>query len=160
VINTAKSPDGESPFEVELRAVPALYDLILHRPESNIVFVGILVVTLVHGRLLRIILSSILFRNLDHMSEFTHHNTCINLLDIIIHNDSNGFLGEPLLDTYKLIDGRFSTFDDNVDVKPVNVPLKTDTKPNILLPKVNHPKNIQIIPVMLDDRRHLNSIAL
>jgi probable phosphoglycerate mutase len=39
----AKSPEGESPIEVEKRAVPALYDIILNRPEKNIVFVGQLI---------------------------------------------------------------------------------------------------------------------
>jgi hypothetical protein len=36
----AKSPDGESPAEVEARAVPALYDSILNTSGSVFVFVG------------------------------------------------------------------------------------------------------------------------
>jgi broad specificity phosphatase PhoE len=40
-INIAKSPSGESPYEVEKRAMPAFYDCILNRPETNIVFIRI-----------------------------------------------------------------------------------------------------------------------
>ncbi|KAJ3246786.1 hypothetical protein HK104_007847, partial [Borealophlyctis nickersoniae] len=77
----AKSPNGESPVEVERRAVPALYD-ILQRPEQTFLIV-------VHGRLLRILLSSIVYRSLDHMQKFTHHNTCVNVVDAIIETDAS-----------------------------------------------------------------------
>ena len=37
----AKPPKGESAYECESRAVPALYDCILNRPEKNMLFVCI-----------------------------------------------------------------------------------------------------------------------
>ena len=67
----------------------------------------------VHGRLLRIILSSILHHSLDHMSDFTHHNTCLNILDALI---------EPRQDELR------------IDL---------------------HPRNINLVTVLLDDRSHL-----
>ncbi|TPX50772.1 hypothetical protein SeLEV6574_g00719 [Synchytrium endobioticum] len=73
----AAAPQGESPFAVEIRSVSLLYDLIYSRSENNLVFV-------LHGRLLRIILSSLLNRNLSKMDSFRHHNCNINILDIEI----------------------------------------------------------------------------
>jgi broad specificity phosphatase PhoE len=35
-----KAPFGESPFECENRAVPAIYEFIMNRPEKDILFVG------------------------------------------------------------------------------------------------------------------------
>ncbi|KAJ3050832.1 hypothetical protein HK097_008180, partial [Rhizophlyctis rosea] len=86
----AKSPNGESPLEVEQRAVPAIYNL-LNRPESTFLIV-------VHGRLLRIILSSIVYHSLQHMQSFTHHNTTVNVIDAIVETDPSrypDFVGEP-----------------------------------------------------------------
>jgi hypothetical protein len=37
---TSKAPIGESPIDVERRAVPALYDCLLHNPGKNILFVS------------------------------------------------------------------------------------------------------------------------
>ncbi|KAJ3036485.1 hypothetical protein HDV00_002694 [Rhizophlyctis rosea] len=74
----AKSPNGESPLEVEQRAVPAIYNL-LNRPEEVFLIV-------VHGRLLRIILSSLIYASLQHMQSFTHHNTTVNVVDAIVES--------------------------------------------------------------------------
>ena len=73
------SPNGESPNQVETRAIPAIYSIIQTRKESKILFV-------LHGRLLRIILSSMLYQNLDKMSEFTHHNTSVNVIEAHIYS--------------------------------------------------------------------------
>ncbi|KAI9361630.1 histidine phosphatase superfamily [Zopfochytrium polystomum] len=73
----AKAPQGESVFDVERRAVPEIYKVILNRPEKCIAFV-------LHGRLLRIVLSSILTYSLDNMDYFPHHNTSVNVLDALI----------------------------------------------------------------------------
>lgn len=63
--------DGESPYQAEVRAVNKLYDIILDQANGackSIVFI-------LHGRLLRIILASILDKDLTCMSKYTHHNT-------------------------------------------------------------------------------------
>ena len=39
---SAKAPIGESPIDVERRAVPALYDCLLKNPGKNILFVSML----------------------------------------------------------------------------------------------------------------------
>jgi hypothetical protein len=40
----------------------------------------------VHGRLLRILLSSMLDGVLDHMAEYSHHNTCVNEIRVYRRN--------------------------------------------------------------------------
>lgn len=74
-MNLARAPGGETPIEVRERVLPIIYSL-LSRPEQNILVV-------VHGRLLRIVLSSILYGNLYHMQSFNHRNTCVNVVDIV-----------------------------------------------------------------------------
>ena len=71
---TACAPGGETPIDVRERVLPVIYSL-LNRPEKTILVV-------VHGRLLRILLSSILYGNLYHMQSFNHRNTCVNVVDI------------------------------------------------------------------------------
>lgn len=71
---TARAPGGETPLEVRARVLPIIYSL-LERPEDKILVV-------VHGRLLRILLSSILYGNLYHMQSFNHRNTCVNVVDV------------------------------------------------------------------------------
>ncbi|ORX45031.1 phosphoglycerate mutase-like protein [Piromyces finnis] len=71
---TACAPGGETPLEVRERVLPIIYSL-LKRPEKTILVV-------VHGRLLRILLSSILYGNLYHMQSFNHRNTCVNIVDV------------------------------------------------------------------------------
>ncbi|KAI9329723.1 phosphoglycerate mutase [Obelidium mucronatum] len=75
----AAAPGGESPIEVERRAVPALYDVIRNAlpNEKHIAVV-------IHGRLIRIILASILRNDLSYMNSFHHANTCVNVLDVAI----------------------------------------------------------------------------
>ncbi|KAJ3304218.1 hypothetical protein HDV03_002955 [Kappamyces sp. JEL0829] len=142
----AKSPQGESPIDVEARAVPALYECILQHPGKTFVFV-------VHGRLLRILLSSVLFRSLDHMNEFTHHNTCINLVDVIIESDPAYFPTTPLLDIHNLLGGhQQQELDDNVHIA-TRTPVSP--KPHIEIPALQHPPNLKFVPIFLDDTRHL-----
>jgi probable phosphoglycerate mutase len=71
---TACAPGGETPIDVRERVLPVIYSL-LKRPEKTILVV-------VHGRLLRILLSSILYGNLYHMQSFNHRNTCVNVVDV------------------------------------------------------------------------------
>jgi len=71
---TARAPGGETPIDVRERVLPIIYSL-LERPEKTILVV-------VHGRLLRILLSSILYGNLYHMQSFNHRNTCVNVVDV------------------------------------------------------------------------------
>jgi len=71
---TARAPGGETPVDVRERVLPIVYSL-LERPEKTILVV-------VHGRLLRILLSSILYGNLYHMQSFNHRNTCVNVVDV------------------------------------------------------------------------------
>ncbi|KAI8901667.1 histidine phosphatase superfamily [Globomyces pollinis-pini] len=153
-----KAPSGESPIDVEARSVPALYKLVLERPEKVFLFV-------LHGRLLRIMLSSMLFRSLDFMSEFTHHNTCINLVDTIIESDPEKFSDTPLIDKFKLFNSekKVLELDDNVHLTQVNAAqhhqkaVSKIGKPAISTSRFQHPRMLKFIPVLLDDRRHLPS---
>lgn len=77
----AKTKGGESPKEVEDRVRPAMAKILDETisPSSStipsIVFV-------VHGRLLRILLSSLLEGSLNKMQSYTHHNTCVNTVQV------------------------------------------------------------------------------
>ncbi|KAJ3242008.1 hypothetical protein HDU81_008880 [Chytriomyces hyalinus] len=78
----ASAPGGESPLEVELRSVPALYNVITSHPsKTNFAVV-------IHGRLIRIMLASILNRNLSFMNTYQHFNTCINTLDVAVLDET------------------------------------------------------------------------
>ncbi|KAJ3238391.1 hypothetical protein HDU78_011449 [Chytriomyces hyalinus] len=78
----ASAPGGESPLEVELRSVPALYNVIASHPsKTNFAVV-------IHGRLIRIMLASILNRNLSFMNTYQHFNTCINTLDVAVLDEN------------------------------------------------------------------------
>jgi len=78
---TARAPGGETPIDVRERVLPIIYSL-LERPEKTILVV-------VHGRLLRILLSSILYGNLYHMQSFNHRNTCVNVVDVYYEKVNN-----------------------------------------------------------------------
>ncbi|KAI8911821.1 histidine phosphatase superfamily [Gorgonomyces haynaldii] len=137
----ANPPNGESPLQVEARAMPALYKY-LDRPEETILFV-------LHGRLLRILLSSFIYRNLEHMSAFTHHNTCLNLIDVIIESDQSKFSDDPL---HGCTVQETHVLDDNVSVDPLKV------HPRVHMPVQStlvHPRNLTLLPLLLDDRSHL-----
>jgi len=71
---TAGAPGGETPLDVRDRVLPIIYSL-LKRPEKTILVI-------LHGRILRILLSSILYGNLYHMQSFNHRNTCVNVVDV------------------------------------------------------------------------------
>jgi broad specificity phosphatase PhoE len=111
--------NGESPYEGEIRSVNKLYEIILDRandPECKSI------VLVLHGRLLRIVLASILHRDLTRMGDFTHHNTTVNIVDAFIspatdceekkvrkysragHSDRVEFLG-VLFDSYSHLIG-------------------------------------------------------
>ncbi|TPX62660.1 hypothetical protein PhCBS80983_g00327 [Powellomyces hirtus] len=155
-------PNGESPLEVEKRSVQAVYDL-LDRPESNLIIV-------IHGRLLRIIMSSLFYRSLSRMSEFVHHNTCINVVDVIVEKD-HGKLdkGPPLntsldtLSTFARTPSGNRVLDDNVKIQPetsakiegaFNRPRKSDGPETW----VAHPKQFTFVPVVLDSIDHLPEV--
>jgi hypothetical protein len=128
---TVSSPNGESPLQVERRAIPVIYKLIETRPENTIVFI-------LHGRLMRIILSSLLYHTLDQMGSFTHHNTSVNILDAIIHTD-----------TRQQQVPQSPSSSDSPSPRPGPVTVKTDS--------IYHPINIEFKAVLLDGRDHLPS---
>ncbi|RKP40299.1 phosphoglycerate mutase, partial [Dimargaris cristalligena] len=67
---------GESPLHVENRIIEPFVSII---EQAN----GLdHVVIVVHGRLLRIILSSLIEGNLGWMGQYTHRNTCVNQIQV------------------------------------------------------------------------------
>ncbi|KAI9595690.1 histidine phosphatase superfamily [Syncephalis fuscata] len=76
----ARPPGGESAAEVEKRALPAIHRLLEEHGGHNEHLVIV-----VHGRLLRILLSSLLDGVLDRMRIYQHRNTCIN--EIRVYHD-------------------------------------------------------------------------
>jgi hypothetical protein len=73
------------------------------------------------------------------MSIFTHHNTCINVLDVII---STIRTDEFIVDKFKVLEQR--TKKDG------------EQKPSVHIKDFEHPKNIKFVPISFDDTRHLN----
>lgn len=71
----ARAIEGESPADCLRRVVPAL-EQVSRLPYKNVVVIS-------HGRLLRILMAFLFEGTLDHMSLYTHHNTCINLIQSI-----------------------------------------------------------------------------
>jgi hypothetical protein len=92
------------------------------------------------------------------MNDFTHHNTCINLLDVIVESDPVNFTSNPTLDTYNLLSARTGTvsLDDSVPI--LQEAKKTlSPKPKLQLFNLVHPQNLKFVPIALDDRSHLPS---
>ena len=121
---------------------------------------------LVHGRLLRVILSSILYQSLQFMSKFTHHNTCINLIDVIIETNLSELKGTSKVDESainKLTRSLDGSLDDNLGPSKGYDQSLDDGDALLRHSKIRkaslvHPENIRFKPLLLDDRRHLASI--
>ncbi|ORX88510.1 phosphoglycerate mutase-like protein [Basidiobolus meristosporus CBS 931.73] len=79
----AKFEGGESPREVENRAIPVIADILKNLPDVKQPGVAVVI----HGRLLRILLSSLLWGNLHQMPAITHSNTCVNELHVYRADD-------------------------------------------------------------------------
>lgn len=69
----AKIPSGESPLDVQDRLKPALETIMARNLENNILIC-------MHGRAMRILLATILEKDLRAMDEFEHNNLCLYLL--------------------------------------------------------------------------------
>jgi probable phosphoglycerate mutase len=61
---------GESPKQVQKRILKGL-DLVLSRPEEDIILICM------HGRAMRILLSTVFNYDLACMNHFVHHNLCL-----------------------------------------------------------------------------------
>ncbi|KAI8585325.1 histidine phosphatase superfamily [Geranomyces variabilis] len=164
---TAKVPGGESPLEVEKRAVEALYKL-MERPESNMIIV-------VHGRLLRIMMASIFYHSLVRMNEFEHHNTCINVIDVII-DTNHAKRGDPSIadsangaataaPRANWAPSGKNAFDDNVSQAPTTLAEAAQASERRneagnteehLVTAVTHPRHLTFVPVVLDSIDHLS----
>lgn len=70
---TMSTDQGESPMDVRLRQMPVI-DLILSRPEEETVLVCM------HGRAIRILLTTLLEKPLSEMDVFEHQNLCLYVL--------------------------------------------------------------------------------
>ncbi|RKP13596.1 histidine phosphatase superfamily [Piptocephalis cylindrospora] len=101
----AKTRGGESPKEVEDRVRPAMARVLEAAlpsasgpPSSSIPSI----VFVVHGRLLRILLSSLLEGSLSKMQSYTHHNTCVNTVEVYRQDKSKDQEGD-LLAGYRFV---------------------------------------------------------
>ncbi|KAJ3286993.1 hypothetical protein HDU76_007898 [Blyttiomyces sp. JEL0837] len=145
----AKAPNGDSPFDVEARSTVEIYKL-LSRPETNIACV-------VHGRLIRILLASIINRNLTVMNNYSHHNTSINVLDVIM---------DPTLDPKTLEEftksgatfiprkGYVRDLPPDLELDESDIVVKGEPV-NGAVTCVEHPAGVAFKAIVLDDRGHL-----
>jgi broad specificity phosphatase PhoE len=70
----AKITQGESPFEVQERLLKFL-KIILSRPEEDIILICM------HGRSMRILLSTMMHNNLNYMHQYNHQNMCVYIIN-------------------------------------------------------------------------------
>jgi len=84
-------PDGESPLDVERRAVPVIRQLMEQKVESQ----GLIVC---HGRLLRVVLCSLLGQGLDKMGLFPQENCAVNILE---YDVETGKFSELVINSYE-----------------------------------------------------------
>ncbi|KAJ3060762.1 hypothetical protein HDU98_003270 [Podochytrium sp. JEL0797] len=156
----ACAPGGESPIEVEKRAVPALYDVIRNSlpSEQNIVIV-------IHGRLIRILLASILNHNLRSMNTFHHANTCVNVLDAVVLDETAAKDQELKL---RFVSGVTTAVNKSllgVDKASNSLPTTPDVKTlssfdGAVNPTktLTHPEDIAFRAVVLNDTKHLENV--
>jgi broad specificity phosphatase PhoE len=100
----AKAFEGESPADCVRRVIPAL-DQVLQLGCKRIAIVS-------HGRLLRILMAYLFEGNLDNMSLYTHHNTCVNVVQPIPVSDVKAPVSVPESSSthrrrYRTIETRF-----------------------------------------------------
>ena len=76
----AKIDTGESPKEVQKRIIPVLTTIASRSSEKNILIC-------MHGRAMRILLTTLLAKPLKAMDEFEHNNLCLYLL----HYENNEY---------------------------------------------------------------------
>lgn len=91
---TMPTDQGESPMDVRLRQMPVI-DLILSRPEEETILVCM------HGRAIRILLTTLLEKPLSEMDTFEHQNLCLYVLSYNYLN--NTFTLETANDTTHLL---------------------------------------------------------
>ncbi|KAI8854638.1 histidine phosphatase superfamily [Chytridium lagenaria] len=129
---SAKAPSGESPFDVEDRACPELYNL-LNGDENNIVLA-------LHGQILRVVLASMLFHDLRYMPNFEHSNTAVSVVDVAI--SSNPKDSEAL-----------KAFSEGGCLNRQS--LRTSAVFPLCSPNVNHPAGVSFKVVLLNNTDHL-----
>ncbi|KAJ3414090.1 hypothetical protein HDV05_007124 [Chytridiales sp. JEL 0842] len=78
----AHAPEGESPFDIESRACGLIYDLLLRQRPQAQTFCFV-----IHGRLMRAILASLIDHDLGYMKAYEHHNTSVNVLDALVFEE-------------------------------------------------------------------------
>ncbi|KAJ3297786.1 hypothetical protein HDU79_002260 [Rhizoclosmatium sp. JEL0117] len=151
----AASPGGgESPIDVEARAVPAIYNILRQclPTEQNIAFV-------LHGRLIRIILASILNHDLSYMNTYHHANTCINVLDAVIldpESAKDDELKRRFVNGVQTILNRGPSMIDAVGASlPTTPNTVTRAVGKALNPTLAHPNDIVFRAVVLNDTAHL-----
>ncbi|KAJ3149663.1 hypothetical protein HK101_002027 [Irineochytrium annulatum] len=159
----AKAPNGESPIDVEERSTPEIYKL-LERPETDIVIVA-------HGRLLRVLLASLLFQDLTYMEAFTHTNTCVNIIDCAVSSapEKDHAALEEFAKSGINVTRRERTKDDNIlapDTSGADEKggppgftaadiIMGDGRKDKASPKIAHATNIGFKVTMMNDSTHL-----
>lgn len=96
------------------------------------------------------------------MSDFTHQNCCINVLDIILDTDKSNFGTRNLLDPYNTL--KFADADqsqhrqNNRKLNDTTGDLSIDQPIISTSSSISHPDCLSFVPIALDDRRHLASL--
>ncbi|KAI8620788.1 histidine phosphatase superfamily [Chytriomyces sp. MP71] len=175
----ASAPEGESPLQTELRSVPALYNLMRNSSDQKVHYAIV-----IHGRLIRIILASILNHDLSYMNTYTHTNTCVNVLDAAIlgpgvsKESADAFREQFLAAIKPRVASAAVSLAGGVDAvgavlaavttqkeasgatTPVNVarPLPKEGPTVVSHPDVGHPNDIIFRAVALNDTAHLANL--
>jgi hypothetical protein len=97
------------------------------------------------------------------MSDFTHQNCCINVLDVILDTEKSVFGTRYRMDPHHILGTHTSqltaTDEESKLLSGSTSNLESGPEPltvaNIL---ISHPGNLTFVPIALDDRRHLKSL--
>jgi predicted lactoylglutathione lyase len=134
----SKAPEGESPFDIETRACGVIYNLLLTRPETHIAFV-------IHGRLMRAILASLIDKDLSFMKAYSHHNTSINVLEALVFKE-----GAEVDESVKAEFRKGATAFKDPEVKSM---VRDGMKGTSLV----HPERVEFKALLLNDCSHLGT---
>ena len=99
---------------------------------------------------MRIIMSSLIYRDLITMASFTHQNTTVNIIEV------NEIEGEFKIDTPRL-PSSLAALDDNIDVPAelVHVDVLQKRPTDVLKTSLTHPAHLKFTPVLLDSHEHI-----
>ncbi len=97
------------------------------------------------------------------MSDFTHQNCCINVLDVIFDTEKSVFGTRFCMDPHHILGthtSQLNATDEESKLLSGSTPNFESCSESLTVAKssISHPENLTFVPIALDDRRHLKSL--